>query len=680
MDWFTKLEQRRNSVIFSVLLLMTAAIAVSSLRGPMSYDSFWHLKQGEDIVESGLSPWQDNYSYTFNGEGVTSAPVIFEVGLYGLVSWLGLEPAYIAYKFVCWMLIIFLSLIWLKRIKAPVLVYCLALPLLVAFIQGRPNVRPELLSYTFTVLSLILYERARFKATFRNLFPVALLMFLWTNYHSSIFGYVIFAGLFVDLAVTQVVNKSPASQWLKWFAWGMLIVAVGFMNPGFSHPVLAALAFPDEWKNFNLEYQSPFINLAAPTVYLLILAVVTLFMLWRQRLVGYFLVSAFLVFQACLMIRLITPAGIVLVCLFAYALSQADLKSIIAHATGAKSRVIAATMLVAFVVPLFTDVLVARFMVSQNPGLFGYFPANLVDYMRESGRSGRVFNDYEIGGYLIYHLSPDNQVYIDGRTNILYPLDFFLNFLMLPNSQEEFKKELIKYDVQHAVIRNTGENAQLIESTGLMKLDFADVRYFLYSRDHANFSLAGNLWGNPSCWEDTLADQINSEYYTALYLLPPASPLLPFLRFASGYTTAENKGTYLESHNTPEVWMDPFRRFAAFRSLDTNINELAFSQLGAVSKKELRDYLGQALAQLKLGRPDITEEILDRTVRIKWERVEFQELVILHALLDEIQKTKPLELFEESYIQNLANQVGDFGLKSILDMKSSEIFCPSNVN
>ena len=206
------------------------------------------------------------------------------------------------------------------------------------------------------------------------------------------------------------------------------------------------------------------------------------------------------------------------------------------------------------------------------------------------------------------------------------------------------------------------------------------MRYFLYSRDHANFPLAGNLWGNPSCWEDTLADEISTEYYTALYLLPPASPLLPFLRFASGYATAENKGTYLESHNTPEGWMDPVRRFAAFRSLDTNINELAFSQFGAVSKKEPRDYLGQALAQLRLGRPDITEEILDRTVRIKWDRIEFQELVIFHALLDAVHKAKPLELFEESYIQNLANQVVDFDLPSILDMKSSRLFCLSETD
>ena len=220
MNWYSNLEQRRAAVLFVILLLTTAILAVTAMQDPKSYDSFWHLKMGEDWVENGLSPWQDNYSFTYRGSRIGSPPVFFQVALHSLVKWLGLESGYKLYKFAAMMLILLIVLAWLKRIKAPVVIYCLVLPLLVILLQTRATVRPEHLSFVLGVFALILYDRARAGASVGTMLPIAVLMLVWTNLHFPIFGYIIFCGLFIDLAVKQLDDHAPVEVWGKMVRMG----------------------------------------------------------------------------------------------------------------------------------------------------------------------------------------------------------------------------------------------------------------------------------------------------------------------------------------------------------------------------------------------------------------------------------------------------------------------------
>ena len=90
MNWYSSLEQRRASVLFVILLLSITILAVSATQDPKSYDSFWHLKMGEDWVENGLSPWQDNYSFTCRDSEIVSLPVYFQAALQVMVECFGL--------------------------------------------------------------------------------------------------------------------------------------------------------------------------------------------------------------------------------------------------------------------------------------------------------------------------------------------------------------------------------------------------------------------------------------------------------------------------------------------------------------------------------------------------------------------------------------------------------------
>ena len=54
--------------------------------------------------------------------------------------------------------------------------------------------------------------------------PIVLLAWLWNNYHSAVFFYVIFFGLFIDTALRYLRERDDLSHWLRWAGWGVAVV------------------------------------------------------------------------------------------------------------------------------------------------------------------------------------------------------------------------------------------------------------------------------------------------------------------------------------------------------------------------------------------------------------------------------------------------------------------------
>jgi hypothetical protein len=438
------------------------------------------------------------------------------------------------------------------------------------------------------------------------------------------------------------------------------------------------LVFPEEWKSLIQEYLSPLMYKNVPPVYILVLmTLTTLVLLLRQRRVGYVVVVAVLSFYAASMARLVAPAGIVILCLFAHAFSSMDLQSAVSRGSRRQQGLLAGAALVVFLVPLLNDVATARAFIRQNMTMTGYFPSQMVEYMKDSGKQGRIFNEYELGGYLIYQLALDSKVYIDGRTEILYPLEHYQRHLSAMRSPEKLHEEIEKFDIRFAVLRNTPDKAWLMAQEGSMQLDYADVRYFLYSKDGAEFPLAGLLWGMPYCWKADWTGALADERLKAIINMPPASPLTPFLDFVSAYSQAEDKSAFLLATRQTEIWLDSARRFAGYRALSIGLFDLSRAYFNSVVKKEPKDYLAEALATFKMGDPLAAENLLDRALRIRWGKLEFIDIVILEALLREMQEARALDNFEPEYLDNLAAQVGAYALSASGATVSAETFCAS---
>ena len=200
------------AVIALYTLVCLVILGMNLLRIPWTYDGFWHLKMGEDFVTKGLPFWIDHFSFTYAGERIIGAPYIFQILIYFLTTISGVEEGFLLYKMICFGLVMGLFVCMAIRFRIPLLVFFATVPILVLLLQMRQIVRPELLSYVLSVIAMFFYLKARESFNVGNMISICLLILFWVNYHTPVIGYIIFFGLFVDLAVDHFRNHNNSNR------------------------------------------------------------------------------------------------------------------------------------------------------------------------------------------------------------------------------------------------------------------------------------------------------------------------------------------------------------------------------------------------------------------------------------------------------------------------------------
>ena len=237
MNWFEYTEQKRKLLIGGTVVICLAMLLVTARRNIFSYDGYWHLKAGLDWLDHGLSLWLDHYSFTFNGEEISSPPYIFQVSLGWLVNRFGLEPGFQIYRIANFLFLFGLFLAFLRRLRVPALVYCLVLPMVVVLFQLRTLTPPELVSYSLMVLAMMLYYRARNQLSAAAVLPMIGLMLLWSNHHTPIFGYR--AAQRIGKLVVQGFSRPGAGQGPNWrVEIGRAMAQCGYTNQPAVHELL----------------------------------------------------------------------------------------------------------------------------------------------------------------------------------------------------------------------------------------------------------------------------------------------------------------------------------------------------------------------------------------------------------------------------------------------------------
>ena len=677
MNWFEQLEQKRKLLIGGVILICLAMLVLTVRRHNISYDSFWHIKMGLDWLENDLSLWRDHFSFTFSGHEISGPPYMFQIVLAWLVSQFGLNPGLEIFKLGSFLLAFSLATLFLRQLRSPVVIYLLVLPLIIVMLQLRSAVRPELISYSLSILAMFLYYKADNRISTANMLGITALMFVWSNYHTSIFGYIIFFGFFVDLALSQFRRQKHGYFWLAWLLWGLAVVAIGFLKPGFSHPIIGALTFAPEWKNLILEYKSALQYQNVPAIYsLIIISLITLVLLVRKRQFGLLFVCCLLIYYSIGMIRLVAPSGIVILCAFAWAVSELDLQRILQNKSRTMRQLVGVSIFLVFIVSLASSVYVARSFMQENR-LASLFPEDVANHMVNNDINGRIFNTYGTGGYLIYRLSPSSQVYIDGRTGILYPLDHFYNYLNNLRSAKELKADIQEYDINLAVLKNESRYFTLVHDTGLLTLDYVGSRYSLFRKSDANFPVLGALLASPACWNAKMTKSLGDEANTAQQILPPNSYLQPSrIDFMLGFSKATDKPKFLTSLQVDEQWSIDKLRFAAYQSLSNDLDALAREFFSKIPEKEFSDFLGMALAQTRLGEWGKAEQTLDNVTRkiVSFRPFEFK---ILHDLLVTIGEKYTLKLFDDAYIEGLVKEDTPVEERVLTKLPVVGDFCPT---
>ncbi len=83
---------------------------------------------------------------------------------------------------------------------------------------------------------------------------------------------------------------------------------------------------------------------------------------------------------------------------------------------------------------------------------FGLYQGNnqSIEFFKEQNLKGPVFNNYDIGGYLIYHLFPEERVFTDNRPEA-YSIPFFQE-KYIPAQQDNLKWQELEREYGFNVI------------------------------------------------------------------------------------------------------------------------------------------------------------------------------------------------------------------------------------
>ncbi len=445
-------QQLLYRIFITVLLLSVYGFYLAHQVDLTVGDLGRHLKNGQLFFETGLVPKTNLYSYAYPDYPFINhhwgSGVLF-YGIQQLAGFSGLSIAFIVMSVAT--LLVFLNLATKYSsfaLAAPIAV--IVLPVLIT----RYEVRPELFSYLFCGLFLqILWGYKSGKLSLRWLFLLPILEIFWVNLHIYFFiGVVLIAVYLFELLVVLVTHNSPQNirEHVKGLAVILLLTILATcLNPSGISGAIYPFLILNEYGAPTVENYSVLAVLREGYVFLpliyfgIVFGLVCLswlYALTRNRSsfsLGNFLLSVFFFAMAWSAIR-----NFALSAYFALPIAAVNLKSLLDEPGKASSspsilKVSAVLAAIAFVLVI----LKPAYFVSSNRGRIGIGLEETndaaSDFFVKQNMQGPIFNNFDVGAYIIYHLFPAQRVFIDNRPEA-YPVSFFQD-VYLPVQLDEAK-------------------------------------------------------------------------------------------------------------------------------------------------------------------------------------------------------------------------------------------------
>lgn len=423
---YTAHVARLRSLLFPflcVLSLVAYGFLVSEKIDLARDDIGRHIATGRMVVERGIVPMTNFYSYTEPTRRAVNhhwgSGTLFYAA-WRIAGFEGLSLFHVALRVGALILLVALA-VRKAGWGGTALITLAALPLLIR----RREVRPEAFTYLFLAATLWLMETwAVEKGKFRlALAATAGIAVAWANTHIQfIFGPLVIAAYLVG----DVMARHGVRRRLTLLA---VFVAATILTPGGLRgvllPFLIMRAYPvPVGENQPLVlmqrlFHGPeyaWFEVLAAAVVLLVTALVVRRRRWAAWVPYAGLGIVFAAFGFVMIRNMLV---------FAYMLIPVAAGLVHALAGGVPGkRLQRVAGVAAFVITLaMVPVLRTPYTpVSPNPGL-GLLPGvnNAAGFLTKEHIAGPIFNNYDIGGYLIYHLFPANRVFTDNRPEAYSP-------------------------------------------------------------------------------------------------------------------------------------------------------------------------------------------------------------------------------------------------------------------
>lgn len=433
-----------------------------------------HLALGRYILDTGKIPLQDLFSHTMTGDPLTPHEWLAQV-LFALAERVfGFEGVII----LCALVIS--TAIWLvfkhirgeiKAILPAVLVALLVLINSMVHWMARPHI------FTFLMLAcwmMILDQLRNGKSSRWWILP--LIMLVWANLHGAfIAGFVTWLiygiGTAWDALSKTSVNKSvPADFWRSYFLGGITSFAVTLINPSGPGLWMTSVGYLGNQYlvDRTIEYQSPNFHDVKFWPFLILIGILVIMLGFSKRKPT----SAGLVnTTAWMMMGLYSARNIPLFAIVSAPLLAKAFEDWMKNSslkvklfdrlkeTDKKFRELH-KQLKGYFWPLISVIIaVAVLSIGINIDLdrkgYGFdpevFPVEAVDWLEENPQEGEMFNYFSWGGYLLYRLWPEEQVFIDAQTDF-YGENLTRQYADVIFTEDGWQNVLEEYSVTWAIL------------------------------------------------------------------------------------------------------------------------------------------------------------------------------------------------------------------------------------
>jgi hypothetical protein len=386
-----------------------------------------HIKNGELLLQGQWDVLYKNYySYTYPQYPFVNHHWLFGVFCYVLwhaFGFIGLSFIYAALELLGFYLFF---RCWQRFSSLPML--CASALLSFPFLSMRSDIRPEGFSVLFCGIFLYvieLYRQDRLKPLTLVL-TLVLTQMIWVNMHIFfIMGPILIALFGWQARINGQTQQADLMQKVFW-----LLLAACLVNPSGIHGLLAPFHTDKAYsimitENMPVFYYLKLRMMHDKSFYLYFLVSIGMliaplfFLIQREGLQKYLLSGAlalFLSIAGLTAVRMIGPYGFFWIPLSSYLYSQ--WMSSWSIKTRKNAEILLLVMGILVSVSVNCD-------WKQRHGL-GVVPGinEPAEFFKRENIPGPIFNNYNIGGYLIFHLSPRHKLFVDDRMEA-FPAGFF---------------------------------------------------------------------------------------------------------------------------------------------------------------------------------------------------------------------------------------------------------------
>ena len=441
-----KIEKNAGALFVFALLLFWLGMFLAQPVNLVSTDLGRHIENGRYFFETHKIPDTNLYSYTY-----PDIPFInhhWGSGAIFYLSWKVVGFSGLSFLYVTLSLLTFGLLFFQAKKFAGLALTTLSAVLVIPLIGERTEIRPEVFSYFLAVIFFLLLWRFR-KGELKTiwLFLLPMLALLWVNLHIYFIFGIGLIGLFL---IDTVIEKN----WVKFkILFSVLILTIGasLVNPFGLKAVLYPLNIFRNYGYRVLENQSvsfltnlgfidnPNLLIFKIVLFILLASIGLIFIFNRKRiswpLLGLSLVVSALGWSA---LRNFALFGYFALPAIAYNLKFGLRKKVDLNDGWSKISIYS----LAFVFFLFFSYLFqGKLLRENNSGSMEQAQNASANFFKANNLSVPIFNNYDIGGYLIFHLYPQEKVFVDNRPEA-YPDSFFQNdYIPMQQDNEVWKRE-----------------------------------------------------------------------------------------------------------------------------------------------------------------------------------------------------------------------------------------------